>query len=98
MLRLGFRQVKGLRKEDIDLLVEKRIILYSNINTLRDAGIAESALEKLADADAFRSIGLDCRQALWEISTRGRPHTVFKNQPSPDAVEENITLPVMTTP
>jgi len=53
-------------------------------------------LEKLADADAFRSIGLDRRQALWEVSTKDRPVAMFAGQPAADAKDENIVLPVMT--
>ena len=63
---------------------------------LRDTGLPEAALEKLADADAFRSIGLDRRQALWEVSTKDRPVALFAGQPSEDAKEENVTLPEMT--
>lgn len=96
-LRLGFRQVKGLRQEDMDLLVNKRAKQYTCINDLRDAGISEAALERLADADAFRSIGLDRRQALWEVSTKDRPHNMFEGQAAPDAAGENISLPIMST-
>lgn len=38
--------------------------MYKNINELRDIGVPEAALEKLVDAYAFRSIGLDRREAL----------------------------------
>src|ERR1700730_9637655 len=58
-LRLGFRQVKGIREEDIKLLVSSRKTSFTSINSLRDIGLPEATLEKLADADAFRSIGLD---------------------------------------
>src|ERR1700754_1895053 len=58
-LRLGFRQVKGLREEDINVLIASRKKQYTSVNELRDFGFSESALEKLADADAFRSVGLD---------------------------------------
>jgi hypothetical protein len=34
-------------------------------------------LEKLAGADAFRSIGLDRRKALWEVSTKDWPVAMF---------------------
>ncbi|MEO7490605.1 MAG: error-prone DNA polymerase, partial [Ferruginibacter sp.] len=63
-MRLGFRQVKGLRQEDTAILTLNRKQSYSSINALRDIGLPEAALEKLADADAFISIGLDRRQAL----------------------------------
>src|SRR6476620_4211757 len=71
-LRLGFRQVKGLRQNDIEILTSNRTTKYKSVDDLRKAGVPENALEKLADADAFRSIGLDRRQALWEVSTKDR--------------------------
>ena len=97
VLRLGFRQVKGLREEDINVLICNRKKTYKNINELRDIKLPEAALEKLADADAFRSIGLDRRQALWEVSTKDRPYAMFSGQQPADAEDERITLPVMST-
>jgi error-prone DNA polymerase len=91
-LRLGFRQVKGLREDDVQLLLAHRGKGYQTINMLRDTGIPESTLERLADADAFRSLGLDRRQALWEVSTKDRPIEIFKGQL---AEKENIELPFM---
>jgi error-prone DNA polymerase len=96
VLRLGFRQVKGLREEDMKILINARKEMYSCVNDLRDAGLPEAALEKLADADAFRSIGLDRRQALWEVSARDRPVALFSGQPPADAKDENISLPEMS--
>jgi len=95
-LRLGFRQVKGLRQEDMEVLISARKKKYSSINELRDIPVPEAALEKLADADAFRSIGLDRREALWEVSTKDRPVAIFKGQQPADAKDEHIRLPVMT--
>ena len=97
-LRLGFRQVKWLREEDIKLLIAGRTKMFSSINELRDLGLPEAMLSGLADADAFRSIGLDRREALWEVSTKDRPVVLFKGQSSPDATNENVSLPVMTMP
>ena len=37
----------------------------------RRSGVPVAALEKLADADAFRSLGLDRRQALWRLRGLG---------------------------
>jgi error-prone DNA polymerase len=37
----------------------------------RRSGAPVAALEKLADADAFRSLGLDRRQALWRVRGLG---------------------------
>ncbi len=77
-MRLGFRQVKGLREEDMNILVANRRSFYTTINELRNTGLSETALEKLADADAFRSIGLDRRQALWGVSTKDRPEGLIQ--------------------
>ncbi|MFY7731105.1 MAG: error-prone DNA polymerase, partial [Flavobacterium sp.] len=57
-LRLGFRQVKGLSSEDVVLLLAARQSNFRYVHSLLDAGVSLLALEKLADADAFRSIGL----------------------------------------
>ncbi|MCH5717835.1 helix-hairpin-helix domain-containing protein [Niabella hibiscisoli] len=96
-LRLGFRQVKGLREEDMQVLLSARRDGFASLHHLHDAGVSESALEKLADADAFRSIGLDRRQALWEVSALSdKPHGVFKGQPSESTTEPLICLPQMT--
>ncbi len=95
-LRLGFRQVKGLREEDMMVLVSARTKKFTNIISLRDAGISQSTLEKLADADAFNSIGLDRRMALWEISTgNDQPVALFAGKAPDDTDEKNISLPRM---
>ena len=94
-LRLGFRQVKGLREEDMNVLISGRT-KYSSIHELRDAGMQQSSLEKLADADAFNSMELDRRQALWEISSgNDRPVALFEGQPTDDSLEKEIILPKM---
>ena len=96
-LRLGFRQVKGMRVDDINTLLLNRKQHYTSINALRDVKVPDATLCKLANADAFRSIGLDRREALWEVSTTDVPLAIFSGQQSPDAFSENVTLPVMTT-
>lgn len=98
-LRLGFRQVKGLQEEEMQLLVANRNNPFLNIHALMNAGVSLAALERLADADAFRSIGLDRRQALWEIAALSdSPVGMFMGQPTEDTFEENIHLPKMTLP
>jgi error-prone DNA polymerase len=41
------------------------------IGKLEDVGVPVSVVERLADADAFRSIGLDRRAALWAVKGLG---------------------------
>ena len=67
-LRLGMRQVKGLKRYEAERLTASRHIAYQDINDLiRKSDISIYGLESLARADAFHSIGLTSRQALWEI-------------------------------
>ena len=125
-LRLGMRQIDGLREDDVQRLVSVREGIQANLNPhlfrppllpspgkgeggddqrsspgggyinvighdlhpgpppcrgrenftdIRDlwrrSGLKRASLEKLAAADAFRSLGLDRREALWEV--RGLP-------------------------
>jgi error-prone DNA polymerase len=97
-LRLGFRQIKGIKEEDMQVLMAGRQNPYVSINALRDTGLSVTALEKLADADAFRSLGLDRRQALWEVSALAdQPTALFSGQPSESVTEGPIALPKMRT-
>jgi error-prone DNA polymerase len=64
-LRLGLRQIDGLRAADAAQLVSNRP--YRTVEDLRTrAGVPVHAIHRLASADAFRSIGLDRRAALWD--------------------------------
>lgn len=67
-LRLGFRQIKGLAQKDLDELVAKRGKGYDSIRDLwLRTGLSPTVLAALAEADAFRSLGLDRRDALWVV-------------------------------
>jgi len=95
-IRLGFRQIKGIREEEMEVLVSCRGDGYRSITGLRDVGISLAALERLADADAFRSMGLDRRKALWEVSAlQDMPVELFKGQPSETVLETQVELPLM---
>lgn len=95
-LRLGFRQVKGLHEVDLQLLVNNRKASYRTINELLNAGVSLFALERLADADAFRSMGLDRREALWHVSALAdHPTGVFEGQPSNSEHEDKVELPAL---
>ena len=67
-VRLGFRQILGAREEEMLKLVELRGQGYDFVRDLWLRGkLTLAAIEKLADADAFRSLGLDRREALWAV-------------------------------
>ena len=64
-LRLGLRQIDGLHREAGDRLVAAKP--YASVEDLRSrGGVPVHAIQRLAAADAFRSIGLDRRAALWD--------------------------------
>ena len=64
-LRLGLRQVDGLHRDSADRLVARRP--YRTVEEVRTrGGVPVHAIQRLAAADAFRSIGLDRRTALWD--------------------------------
>ncbi|MBD8556827.1 error-prone DNA polymerase [Rhizobium sp. CFBP 8762] len=67
-VRLGFRMVKGVSEKGLEALFDKRGQGYTSIRDLwLRTKLPRTALEHLADADAFRSIGLDRRAALWAV-------------------------------
>ena len=67
-LRLGLRQIKGLAEAEANKLVEKRGNGYPDPIVLwRRASVTSRALEALARADAYRSMGLERREALWAV-------------------------------
>jgi DNA-directed DNA polymerase III PolC len=72
-IRLGLREIKGLNEDDARLIVARRGTGYG---TMRDlwlrTGLPARLLERLADADAFRSIGFTRRKALWAAKSLGR--------------------------
>lgn len=67
-VRLGFRQVGGLSRTDMERLMERRNEGYEALDALRRrSGLQRSVLERLATADAFNSMGLSRREALWRV-------------------------------
>ena len=65
-LRLGLRQIKGLREEEATLVAAARGDGYLSPEELwRRSGVSRATLVRLANADAFVSMGLDRRQAAW---------------------------------
>jgi error-prone DNA polymerase len=74
-LRLGLRQIKGFAEADAKRLVAARGVgRYPDPHVLwRRSGLGRGALERLAEADAFLSTGLDRRRALWALKALGEP-------------------------
>ncbi len=70
-LRLGMRLIKGLRAADAAEIMRARKSLgrpFRNIPELqRTARLGAARLKPLASADAFHSMGLDRKAALWAV-------------------------------
>ena len=73
-VRLGLRMVKGLANDHgARIAAAAADSPFTSIEDVwRRSGVPVAALEKLADADAFRSLGLDRRQALWRLRGLGQ--------------------------
>ncbi len=72
-VRLGFNQVKGLQASEIDRLVENRGNSYASIERLSAvACLSAPTIQRLAEADAFGSLNIDRRAALWMARRLGR--------------------------
>ena len=72
-VRLGFRQVKGLSEKAMTVFVERRGVGYESVRDVwLRSGLDVGDIERLAQADAFRSIGLDRRAALWQVRALDR--------------------------
>ena len=76
-VRLGLREVDGLKAEDAALLLQYRSQRKPmSIVSLHAFGVPVSGLEKLAAADCFRSLGLDRRAALWEVKALAKARSL----------------------
>ncbi len=66
-VRLGLRQINGLKANDAARLIAARRTPFETVEDLKTrAGLAVTAIEVLAAADTFRSMGKDRRAALWD--------------------------------
>jgi error-prone DNA polymerase len=67
-IRLGLSQITGLKDDHTNLIIARRGTGYDSVRDLwLRTGVAPSVLEKLAEADAFGSLGLNRRDALWAV-------------------------------
>ena len=99
-LRLGLRQVRGLREDAAARIVDAREGGYrSPADLWRRAGTRPAVLVRLARADAFNSTGLDRRQAAWAISSldRAGPLPLFDSPDRGQPPRPEPALPAMST-
>ncbi|MGA2291839.1 error-prone DNA polymerase [Bradyrhizobium sp.] len=114
-LRLGFRQIDGFRVRDLDdpdswsgdewcgrIVAARELRPFASLEDFaRDTGLPKRALMGLADADAFRSIGLDRRAALWAVRRLPDdvPLPLFESAAAREQPDEHARgLPAMPLP
>ncbi len=72
-LRLGLRQISGLSEATARRIVERRRAGYDSLRDLwLRTGLTPAELTLLAEADAFGSLGLSRRDALWAVAALRR--------------------------
>lgn len=83
-IRLGFRMINGLSKNVADSIVRIRDLrAYESFDDFRTrTRLESSALSRLSRADAFRSLKLSGRPALWESLPDQQKQPLFDHQQS----------------
>lgn len=108
-VRLGLRQVNGMPEAHARALVAARGAGYTEPRALwARGGVPVAQLVRLAEADAFRSLGLDRRGALWAVkgleggalqrkaAAMASAAPMFAIPPDDLFHEAAVTLPAMT--
>ncbi|CAO4177165.1 error-prone DNA polymerase [Methylorubrum populi] len=99
-VRLGLRLASGLAARDGDRLVKARgERAFASLPELSQrTGLPATALTCLVRADAFRSLGLNRREAAWAVKAlRPDPLPLFAVLSEPaETAEPEITLPAMS--
>ena len=95
-MRLGFRQIKGFHVVHGQRIVEtrKRVSRFTSIEHFhRVTRLPRHSMVRLAEADAFGSLGLSRREALWEVMALSDEHNPLFDSVESSPIEAN--LPIM---
>ncbi|MBN8548156.1 MAG: error-prone DNA polymerase [Deltaproteobacteria bacterium] len=103
-LRLGMRLVRGLRESQVALITNavKTYGSFSSIEKLWNMARSETdrlrkaSLQALARADAFRSLGLSARDALWHIRALPPEPLPMDHLTLPFLHQQQVQLPFMS--
>lgn len=104
-VRLGLRLARGLANLHGAAIVAARgdAPFQSVEEVWRRAGVPRAAIERLAEADAFRAFGQDRRQGIWKVKGLGdAPLPLFaaadarEDAFSPEGIEPAVALSPMT--
>ncbi|UWR11706.1 error-prone DNA polymerase [Sulfitobacter mediterraneus] len=98
-LRLGLRQVDGMREDAAARIMAARDVPFVDVADLKArARLDRGAVRRLAAADAMRSMGIDRRQALWQgQALKDAPDLpIFTHAEAGDeGAEPAVSLPAM---
>jgi error-prone DNA polymerase len=96
-LRLGLRQVDGMAREAAERLTRARDEPFASLADLAArADLPSRTIRSLAAADAFRSMGLDRRAALWQVKAlRDAPDLPLFRPGQDEGTEPPTRLPQM---
>jgi error-prone DNA polymerase len=101
-VRLGLRQVKGVKPAEAEAIMKAR---EAGVRSIEDfalrGGVQRRTLELLAEADAFAALGLGRREALWAV--KGLADEMGASEAAPllargGVNEAQVQLPFMPLP
>lgn len=99
-IRLGFRQIKGMSEDEVSWLTSARGNGYISVESVwKKAGLHPKSIQILAEADAFCSLDLPRREALWAAKAiiSQKPLPLFSQDLEGEAIlEEKVYLRQMT--
>lgn len=98
-IRLGFRLVRGFRADDADTIQAARTSggpFESFEDFSRRTQLSRVVLKHLAAADAFASLKINRRDALWKAMPAKSDMPLFKEIDGPVSAEQNPDLPAMS--
>ena len=96
-VRLGLRQIDGMRQDMGQRVMDARAAPFSDLKDLKErAKLDAGTMRKLAAADAVRSLTLDRRQALWDArALRDAPDLPLFAEEKDEGAEVRFELPQM---
>ena len=94
-LRLGFRMLTGFSPEHAEQIVKQRgARSYVSVDEFAErTGLSNSVLTRLSRADAFASLRLGRRSALWQSLPDHTPTPLLETEPA--GSEPAVTLPTL---
>ncbi|MCP4784555.1 MAG: error-prone DNA polymerase [Fuerstiella sp.] len=98
-LRLGFRLLRGFSQEHAVVIENTRRsggAFASFDDFAKRTGLARTALQQLARADAFAALDINRRDALWKSLPAQQAMPLFKDLDGPVADEADPNLPTMS--